>query len=371
MRSRTKVLFITHDMRSGGVERVFSEILRCLDPQAFDLHLALHRAEIVFPVPENVTIHEIGLRKFWQFPGAVLALSRLIRTVKPDLVVPGAINPCLVMGEAVRLVAERPATLAIIVNNPKREPGWRQPWVRRSYRVMDGFLTLTHDLKDLAVATYKFIEPERIRVWTTGLIAEDIVAKAAAPIDESLFDRPVLIAVARLHKQKRFDIMIDAFRRVRSQTEARLVIIGDGSLRTDLTKQIDALDLTDSVHLLGFQANPYPWLARAHMLLLSSDYEGLSTILIEAQLLGVPAVATDCPTGCSEIVSAGETGLLVPTGDPDALAAAVLTLLGDDARRRRMGEAARERAASLFDARNAMPKLAEILHDAARGGPGQ
>ena len=212
MAGRTKVLFITHDMRSGGVERIFSEVLRCLDPEVFELHLALHRTNIAFPVAANVTIHEIGLRAFWQVPSAILALRRLLRTVKPDLVVPGAINPCLVLGEALRLMAARPASLAMIVANTALEPGWRQPWARRAYRVMDSFLSLSHDLKDLSVATYDFIEAERIQVWNTGLIVEDIVEKAAAPIDTSLFDKPVLVAVARLYPVKRFDIMIDSDR---------------------------------------------------------------------------------------------------------------------------------------------------------------
>ena len=282
MAGRTKVLFITHDMRNGGVERIFSEVLRCLDPEVFELHLALHRTNIAFPVAANVTIHEIGLRAFWQVPSAILALRRLLRTVKPDLVFPGAINPCLVLGEALRLMAARPASLAMIVANTALEPGWRQPWARRAYRVMDSFLSLSHDLKDLSVATYDFIEAERIQVWNTGLIVEDIVEKAAAPIDTSLFDKPVLVAVARLYPVKRFDIMIEAFARVRAQADARLLLIGEGPLRNDLARQIDALGLTESVHLLGFHANPYPWMARAQTLVLSSDYEGLPTVLIEA-----------------------------------------------------------------------------------------
>jgi glycosyltransferase involved in cell wall biosynthesis len=105
----------------------------------------------------------------------------------------------------------------------------------------------------------------------------------------------------------------------------------------------------------------------ADLLLLTSDFEGLPNALIEAQGLGLPAVATRCDFGPDEVVADGETGVLVPTGDPEALTAAVAALLGDPERRRRMGEAAARRARELFGLERVLPHWEALLEEAARG----
>jgi glycosyltransferase involved in cell wall biosynthesis len=118
------------------------------------------------------------------------------------------------------------------------------------------------------------------------------------------------------------------------------VILGAGTDSDDFARLVQGFGLADRVRGLGFQTNPYRYLARSTVLVLSSRREGLPTVLVEALALGVPVVATDCPSGPREILHDGRIGDLVPVGDSEALAAAIDRALATPAT-----AAAREQAA--------------------------
>ena len=121
--------------------------------------------------------------------------------------------------------------------------------------------------------------------------------------------------------------MIRAFAKVRHQLQCRLVILGEGRERELYTSLASALDITDSMDLPGFVANPYAYLGKARLFVLSSRWEGSPNALTEAMALGIPVVATDCPSGPREILQNGRYGKLVPVGDVDQLAEAMVTTL--------------------------------------------
>ena len=123
-----------------------------------------------------------------------------------------------------------------------------------------------------------------------------------------------------------------------------LYILGEGSERPRLEKLIQDLGLHPVVRLLGFQPNPYATMRQADVFVLSSDYEGFGNVIVEAMALGVPVIATDCPYGPREILAGGKYGVLVPPGDEQALADAILSLLRDPDARRRLGVEAKKRA---------------------------
>jgi len=188
---------------------------------------------------------------------------------------------------------------------------------------------------------------------------------AEPPTRAAPADSQTLISVGRLTRQKRFDVLLQALARVRRDFDVRLWICGDGPLRHRIVRWIAELGLEDGVELLGFCDNPFALMRQADLFVMTSDFEGLPNALIEAQGLGLPAVATDCPYGPDEIVVDGVTGRLVPAADPIAVARAVIEILGDSERRQRMGAEAARRVRRRFDVARVLPRWQQLLEDAA------
>jgi len=134
---------------------------------------------------------------------------------------------------------------------------------------------------------------------------------------------PVVMGIGRLAPKKDFTTLVRAFAEVRQDVRARLMILGEGPERAELESLVRTLDLEADVALPGFVDNPYAYLARASLFVLSSRWEGLPTVLIEAMFCGAPVVSTDCPSGPHEILNGGRYGRLVPVGDLSALAGAI------------------------------------------------
>ena len=167
---------------------------------------------------------------------------------------------------------------------------------------------------------------ESISVIRNPVITPELAAQAAQPCPHPWLEAggaPVIVAAGRFQRQKDFPTLIRAFSQVRMRRDCRLLILGDGRGREGLESLIAELGLAGVVDLPGFQRNPYPYLARAALFVLSSAWEGSPNVLTEAMALGVPVVSTDCPSGPAEILDGGRFGPLVPVGDADALAAAM------------------------------------------------
>ncbi|MEC4869137.1 MAG: glycosyltransferase, partial [Jaaginema sp. PMC 1078.18] len=174
------------------------------------------------------------------------------------------------------------------------------------------------------------LSPQGVNIIPNPVVDTTVTAQAIAPLNHPWFtpdSPPVILGIGRLAKQKDFPTLIRAFAQLVSQQPARLVILGEGGQRPHLESLIQQLNLQDWVSLPGFVSNPYCYLSRAAVFALSSQQEGLPTVLIEALACGCPVVATDCPSGPRDILEAGQYGLLVPVGDDRALATALQTTL--------------------------------------------
>ena len=134
---------------------------------------------------------------------------------------------------------------------------------------------------------------------------------------------PVILAVGKLIPQKDFPTLLRAFARVSRMMKARLIILGEGKQRLKLLKQAQDLGISDDLYLPGFVKNPFSYMAKASVFVLSSAWEGLPTVLIEALACGCPVVSTNCPSGPAEILENGRFGTLVPVGDDAGLAEAI------------------------------------------------
>jgi len=182
-------------------------------------------------------------------------------------------------------------------------------------------------------------------------------------------DAPLVGQVAVFRSQKRLDHWLTAARKIHERLpECRFALVGDGPLRDEVERRVAAAGLDGVVHLPGLQADVTPWLSAFDLLMISSDFEGLPLVLLEAMAFEVPVVAT-AVGGIPETVADGETGRLVAPGDPAALATAALELLADPVRRAAMGSAARRRAESEFSTDRMLTEL-EDLYDRLLSGAG-
>ena len=207
------------------------------------------------------------------------------------------------------------------------------------------------------VSTVVGIPENRIAVIHNPAVAPEIVGRAGAAPDHLWFrdgGPPVVLGVGRLAPQKDFPALIEAFRRVLSQRPCRLVILGEGPMRHDLEERVSALGLEDSVLLPGWVENPYAFMARAALFVLSSRHEGFPGALVEALACGCPAVSTDCPSGPSEILE--DPDLLAPVGDPEALARVMLRALA-----RPTDKTALRASAARFDLESAMDGYGKVV----------
>jgi glycosyltransferase involved in cell wall biosynthesis len=174
------------------------------------------------------------------------------------------------------------------------------------------------------------LPPARITAIYNPVIDDHLYESARAPIEDSWFsrlDQPLILALGRLEPQKNHASLLRAFHLLRQRIPCRLVIMGEGSLRGALEQQVVDLGISNHVRIHGFERNPHAYTSRASLLVLSSVWEGLSCVLIEALALGTPVVSTDCPFGPSEVLGAGEYGILVPVENDLALAEAMAVAL--------------------------------------------
>jgi glycosyltransferase involved in cell wall biosynthesis len=236
--------------------------------------------------------------------------------------------------------------------------------MRALYRRCDRVIANSEALQGVFARTYSVSGGPGYLPNATDFAALDSLAAQALPAKPDSQRR--VLAVGRLVSEKRHDLLIEAVARLADRFAIELVICGEGPQRARLEAAGRRLPSGARLALPGFVANPFSWMASADVFALSSDVEGLPNALVESQGLGLPAVATNCPTGPAEVIDDRETGLLVPTGDAAAIAEALAKLLGDAQGRTRMGHAARVRARARYDAPSVTRQLETLIDGISR-----
>ena len=338
-------------LNTGGAERFASTLLVHLDRARFKPSLCLLRKDVGYPLPDDVPYGVLEYHRPIHFFRAVRGLRGLIEQEQPDIVLSNGAATGMVTGMALRRCRAKPGWIARIDNNPRyHDTGLRKFVLKRVYRRASCLVVNSRGVLGDLAACYPFAKKRaRVMMNPTDFTRIDALAEQP-PAQQADPDVPVVIAVGRLFLQKRFDLLIDAFARVLRGLRAELWICGDGPERHRIERKVAHLTLGPNVRILGDCLNPFALMRQAAVFVLSSDYEGLPNALIEAQGLGLPAVATRCPHGPEEIIDDGKTGLLTPAGNARELAEAMVKLLSNEPRRRQMGQAAKLHARRLFDA---------------------
>jgi glycosyltransferase involved in cell wall biosynthesis len=200
---------------------------------------------------------------------------------------------------------------------------------RRYYRYADVVHAVSGGVAD-AVASQFCLPRQKIAVIYNPVVTKKLLELSQESANYSWLSthsRPLIVAAGRLTNQKNFSLLIRAFSLVREKIDAHLAIMGEGELRTDLEHLISSLALDAYVALPGFIDNPFAVMKKADLFVLSSSWEGLPNVLIQAMACGTAVISTDCPSGPAEILENGKWGRLVPVGDVEALAGAMLDSL--------------------------------------------
>jgi glycosyltransferase involved in cell wall biosynthesis len=215
----------------------------------------------------------------------------------------------------------------------QQSPKWRwrfmAPLIGKVYPRAERIVTVSGGVAD-DLATCTGLPRATIGTIYNPILTTEIAEKAQVPISHTWLPPttlPVILGVGRLVPQKDFPTLLKAFAHVHMKYPSRLIILGEGRERAKLEALVSELGIAEDVSFPGFESNPYAFMARASVFVLSSAWEGLPNALIEALACGCPVVSTNCPSGPQEILDNGAFGPLVPVGDDWALAEAILHTL--------------------------------------------
>jgi len=203
--------------------------------------------------------------------------------------------------------------------NPRELSFFESTLVKLTYSRVKNIIAVSEDVASILRSDYGLENVSRI--YNPVDVDENITPY--------VHPKPYVIALGRFHEVKRYDLLINAYANSKMQHDCDLIIVGDGELRGELESQVNKLKLQDKVHFMGIQGNPFPYLAGARFITLTSRTEAFPMALIEALALKCPVVATDCPTGPREIVEHGVNGLLVENENTEAFTKAIDQLYYD------------------------------------------
>lgn len=332
---RHVVLYVP-DLSVGGAERAALNLLEALPGPDLRVTLLLNqrRGPLMNALPVGAELRSLDVHR------TIAALPRLtayLRKERPDVLI-SYLEFNNIVAIWANCLAGRPTKVIVshhvTTSNVNSGSSWKYNLIPVLYR-------FTLPWADHVVAVSKGVASGLARIMrgqdSLSVIHNPIITPAyrelaAAPLDHPWFapdQPPLVLGVGRLVPQKNFELLINAFAEFAAGSSARLVLLGDGPLKADLQQQIDRLGLSGRAAILPIDINPWRYMARAKVLVLSSLFEGFGNVLVEAMATGTPVVSVDCPDGPADILGHGKWGRLVPSGDAKALAAAIVDTLAD------------------------------------------
>lgn len=334
----------------SGVDRAMQHLIPALARRGYEidlLHIRKH-GPYLDEVPAGVNIIDLGTKHVYpSFP----ALVRYLRAAQPDVMLTDKdrVNRTALLARAwagtkTRLVVSSGTTISIDLKNR----GAFERWLQRTsmgklYPHADNVIVTSTGVAD-DMATYTGLPRESINVVPSPVVPAELFTEEQ-PLPEHPWlqnkSKPVILGVGELCMRKDFTTLIQAFAKVREQLDCRLIILGRGRQKDELTALCQSLGVSEHVDFPGFVADPYHYMAHADLFAFTSRWEGLGFVIIEALAVGTPVVATDCPSGPREILEDGKYGPLVTVGNVEALSQNILTTLHAPLAREILQQAAR------------------------------
>lgn len=331
-----RIAIFIANLNGGGVQRVYLNLAGGLIKQGLRVDLIVGQSETKNTrlIPADVRVFNLNQRRsFFTLRGLV----KYIKKEQPDVLLTAQTHINLI-GIIAKMLSRRKIRLVVSEHIDLREVIKHNLKERRIvkfasyfYGMADEIIAVSKGVADSISAILK-IDGNKIKVIHNPLISEDISRLMRENPGHPWFENgsvPVVIAIGRLVPQKDFVTLVNAFAMARQTMALRLFILGEGFLKDKINNMIDDLSLSDEVKLAGIVENPFQYLSRASMFVLSSLYEGFPSVLVEAMACGIPVVSTDCPSGPREILEDGKLGRLVPVGNAEALGRAIIDTIKD------------------------------------------
>jgi glycosyltransferase involved in cell wall biosynthesis len=344
------VALFLRNLTGGGAERVMLNLASSIARAGIKVDLVLIKAEGSYleQVPDEVRIVDLNIsdldkgRSFklptsFQSTTSLPKLIRYLRQEKPTALLSATHYPneIAVLAKylarvSTRVVVSEHTTLSVEARRVEQVSARLAPLTARLfYPWADRIIAVSQGVaKDLSRLTG--IPAAKMRVIYNPVITPELTEKAKETVEHPWLatgEPPVVLGSGRFVDQKDFSTLIRAFAKVRQVRPARLMMLGSGPEEKKLKALVSELGIEKDVAWVGFADNPFAYMKRGAVFALSSAWEGLPTVLIEALAVGIPVVSTDCPSGPKEILDGGKYGELVPVGDVEALAEGILRVL--------------------------------------------
>jgi glycosyltransferase involved in cell wall biosynthesis len=346
---RTKIAFVMPSFRVGGAEKRTLALIAGVNRDRFEPVLIVQDAvgDLRRELAPDVPLLDLGTR---QMRYVIPRLARALRRVRPDLVFVVLEHTCIAVALAARLARLKVPLVFSVRSNLSRTLASLTKSLRFCY-VVSLRLLFPDAAAIVAVSSgagedlCKWVPAVkgRVSVLPNAVLTSDnrpYPTHQESPI-ELVSLNPFLLACGRLAPEKGFDVLLRAYEQLPRKSEVNLVILGEGPERPRLEEMARTLGLQERVHLLGQVRNPFLFMKAARAFVLSSRWEGLPGVLVEAMACGAPCVATNCDFGPADLIENGRNGILVPVDDCEALSKAIERILNDPVRARELGDAAK------------------------------
>jgi len=311
-----KILFVIESLSKGGAERVISVLSQEMERLGHEVTIIIFTQKIAYsyggklsslnlPLPQKSGFMKLNLLKvYWH---RISALKKIIKQCNPDKVF-----SFMEVSSIISILATRKTIACIRV-----DLGFLSSRIKFVMKMLYPFASgIVCNAQAQVKSLEGILSHRNVRVIYNPLNLDYIRIQRQKDLDYSC---PFILAVGRLERQKRFDLLIEAFARSAAKNDLDLVILGAGGEFAKLQKIAQDLQVEDRVKFLGVVDNPYSYMRRCLFFVLSSDFEGFPNALAEALACGAAVISTNCPTGPSELITNGLNGRLVPIGDVDVL----------------------------------------------------